>query len=271
MQAQKQQVAFPSTGMAARRLPPSTTASSRWSPSEDAQLVEAIVAFGTVPAWKTVARYVPTRTEVQCRDRYNKVVKNAPHWQAALQYVVPNRLSNRNELQVAPVVEGVLPLRIQVPPPCEETTSAFSFESMHALGALPHLAQPVPFVMPSPDSMAQLPRCPTPQLPRCPTPQLPAPPTSTFVPRIVPVDACRKLQSASRLVVRVVPTLEADSLLHLPTTRWYVTTGRALQQVNDMIGASPKKRARLRAAAAEKPREKAVEGVVFNGRLVSAV
>lgn len=231
--------------------------------------MEALVAIGTIPAWKTVARYVPTRTGVQCRDRYNKVIKKAPHWKAALKKVSLKHRVDRGEphvAHVAPVVEAVLPLRIEVPPPCEETTDAFSFESMHALGALPHLAQPVPNVMPSPDSLKQLPRCPTP-LP-------PAPRASTFAPRVVPVDGCRKLQSVSVLSVRVVPTLEADLLPHLHATRRYLTTERALQSVNDMLAVSPRKRAKSRAAA-ERPVEGVVEGVVeglvFNGRLVSAV
>lgn len=224
--------------------------------------MEALVAIGTVPAWKTVARYVPTRTGVQCRDRYNKVIKKAPHWQVALKKVALKHPVDRDEQHVAPVVEAVLPLRIEVPPPCEETTDAFSFESMHALGALPHLAQPVPNFMPSPDSMKQLPRCPSP-LP-------PAPRASTFAPRVVPVGGCRKLQSVSLLSVRVVPTLEADLLPHMHATRRYLTTRRALQSVNDMLAVSPRKRAKSRAAA-ERPVEGVVEGVVFNGRLVSAV
>lgn len=258
--------------MSGRRLPPSTTASARWSPSEDSQLVEALVAIGTVPAWKTVARYVTTRTSVQCRDRYNKVIKKAPHWQVALKKL--DQHVDHDAPQVAPVVEAVLPLHVTVPPPCEETTDAFSFESMHALGALPHLSQPVPNVMPSPDSMKQLPRCPTP-LPPAPRASTPAPRASTFAPRIVPVDGCRKLQSGSLLSVRVVPMLEADLLPHLHATRRYLTTGRALQNVNDMLAASPRKRAKSRAAAerpvAERPVEGVVEGIVFNGRLVSAV
>lgn len=228
--------------------------------------MEALVTLGTVPAWKTVARYVPNRTGTQCRNRYNKVIKKASHWKDALKGVVFKHAVDCEALKATPVAEAVVPLRIEVPPPCEETTDAFSFESMHALGALPHLAQPVPNVMPSPDSMKQLPRCPTP-LPL-------APRASAFVPRIVPVDGCRKPQPVSLLSVVIVPTLDADLLRRLPATRRYVTTGRALQHVNDMLGASPKKRPKLRAAAersVEGGGQRVVEGVVFNGRLVSAV
>ena len=41
----------------------------RWSKDEDAQLVAAVQIF-KVPQWRMIQTMVPSRTDVQCRERY---------------------------------------------------------------------------------------------------------------------------------------------------------------------------------------------------------
>jgi hypothetical protein len=41
----------------------------RWSKQEDAELVRAVAAF-SAPNWRMICTMVPTRTDVQCRERY---------------------------------------------------------------------------------------------------------------------------------------------------------------------------------------------------------
>lgn len=255
-------------------MAPSATANNGWSGAEDKRLVAVIAAMGAIPSWKAVAVHVKGRTHLQCRDRYHKTVKRSPLWKPLLKDItLPRQGGWRGPPKATePHSEPDSGLFIELPPQCEETTDAYSFECMHALGALPHLAQPVPSVMPSPDSMKELPTWPA-----APEPAQRAPPPPTFKPRIVP--ECSRLQTKPLMRVEYVSSMQVHLLAHLPLGRRLVTTGRAFEQVNGTINRTPIKNKHKRTTATPPTTtppttpdgdKVQVHRVVFNARMVRA-
>jgi hypothetical protein len=250
-------------------MAPSATATNSWSGDEDKCLVDVIGVMGAIPSWKAVAEHVKGRTHLQCRDRYHKTIKRSPLWKPLLKDItLPRQGGWRGPPKATePFSEPCSVLSIELPPQCEETTDAYSFECMHALGALPHLAQPVPNVMPSPDSMKELPKWPT-----LPEPVQQAPPAPTFKPRIV--TECPRLQTKSSVRIEYVSSMQAHLLVRLPPGRRLVTTGRAFEQVNGAINRTPikKKPKRITATPPTAPDGDKAQAhrVVFNARMVRA-
>lgn len=221
------------TGFRRRRCggvpPPSAMPSPKWTNEEDEALVNVMKDLGTISSWNAVGEQMRARDGRQCRDRYHKVIKRSATWKRAItQIKLPRHGGFRRndekeehslqELGDLPLDEMVHDLLVAIPEAAQQSYDTFSFEHMYALGALPHLSQPVPNTLPSPDSMKALPTWEPPQ-----APAITIAPAATlapadlqesrpggFYPKTVPVNGCCKGGSPARLRVQIKPNYQPE-------------------------------------------------------------
>jgi hypothetical protein len=135
---------------AAQKQLPASKFLKAWTADEDRQLIETLVKLGKV-SWKEIACRMGSRASYQCRDRWHKVLKRQEGVRKQHPELVASYRRNPVPKTVdVPVAEAEPPgtpdcdlFAIEFPPlPLDDLR--FSFEELHALGALPHRHLPIP-------------------------------------------------------------------------------------------------------------------------------
>ena len=163
---------LPSPASTASKPDMSIVSPIAWTEDDDRLLIETLVKVGKVP-WKNVAMCMRGRAASQCRDRFHKHIKKA----AKYRNLIPQHvLDYRRHLSAIPATDDELDAKaveeafsdalaedlfsIELPEDlCAGSGDKFSFEEIYELGAMPHLAQPVPLTVLSPRSLEALPKC----------------------------------------------------------------------------------------------------------------
>jgi len=232
-------------------------ASIAWTEDEDRLLIASLAKLGNVH-WKSIATGVPGRTGSECRDRFHKTIKKS----AKYRDIIPDSVLNGRRRPVpvsvpTPPVDATIEdadlLALDLPLDFDDSAvDTFSFEGMLQLGALPHLAQPVPLSIPSPSSLAALPQFQV---------QAPAPPGRKPGLTISMVPTMRSAGQATASMTRAT----AGPIGFAPSTLSAIN-----KMINRPLGAAPvakpiKKRAASKAVAS------VASTLVFNPQLVRSI
>ena len=237
-----------------------------WDETEDITLITTLVKIGNKP-WKEIAAGMKTgRTGSQVRDRFHKTIKKSAKYKGMLPESALKHRRNPGPVVAVPpspttMTEADL-LAVEVPIDFDDdygSQDRFSFEDIWAMGAMPHLAQPVPLsAIPSPASLAALPvgtfREPWVEPPQpAPSPPKPVAASVTF----------REVPKLNQKFERGDNGWCATQLVHLPQNGWAEDN---FKQINAMLAKPlPKQKRKPREAAPSK------SALVFNAAFVRPI